>query len=131
MELTLRSSRGYDSLMLLENKSMVDGMDVSSKENLSRHCEGCVMGKQHRTYFPEKSESSKSRVLELIHSDVCGPMNINSVGSSRYFVTFIKTKDEVIHKFKEFVALVENFTGCFIKQFRSGNGGEYTSKEFD
>lgn len=30
-----------------------------------------------------------TNVLELVYSDVCGPIEVNSLGGSRYFVTFI------------------------------------------
>jgi hypothetical protein len=78
----------------------------------------------------------------LIHSDVCGPMSVESVSGFKYFVLFIddysrktwiyflKAKDEVFDKFQEFRALVENQTGRKIRVLRSDNGGEYTSKEF-
>jgi transposase InsO family protein len=50
---------------------------------------------------------------------------------SRYTaVYFMKTKDEVLDKFKEYEAMVTNITGKKIKILRSDNGGEYTSKEF-
>jgi transposase InsO family protein len=78
----------------------------------------------------------------LVHSDICGPMSVESISGSSYFVTFIddysrrtwiyflKTKDEVFDQFQEFKALVENQTGKKIKVLRSDNGGEYTSNEF-
>jgi len=56
--------------------------------------------------------------LELVHTDVCGPMNLSSVGGNKYFLTFIddfsrktwiyllKSKDEVFHRFKIFKAFV-------------------------
>jgi transposase InsO family protein len=43
---------------------------------------------------------------------------------------FLKSKDEVFSKFKEFKALIENLSERKIKILRSDNGGEYTSKEF-
>ena len=43
---------------------------------------------------------------------------------------FMKNKDEVFSKFKEFKALIENYTENKIKTFRSDNGGEFTSNEF-
>jgi transposase InsO family protein len=52
--------------------------------------------------------------LELIHLDVC----------------VLKSKDEVLGKFKEFKDLVENLSERKIKILRSNNGGEYTSNEF-
>jgi transposase InsO family protein len=42
----------------------------------------------------------------------------------------LKSKDEVLRKFKEFKALVENLSKRKIKILRSDNGGEYTSNEF-
>jgi hypothetical protein len=43
---------------------------------------------------------------------------------------FLKSKDEVFSKFKEFKALIENLSERKINILRSDNGGEYTSKEF-
>jgi hypothetical protein len=40
----------------------------------------------------------------------------------------LKSKDEVLNKFKEFKALIENLSERKIKILRSDNGGEYTSK---
>ena len=69
--------------------------------------------------FPS-SESIAKEILEIIHSDVCGPMSSNSLSRYAYYVSFIddfprktwiyflKSKDEVFSKFKEFKALVEN-----------------------
>jgi transposase InsO family protein len=42
----------------------------------------------------------------------------------------LKSKDEVVGKFKEFKALVENLSERKIKILKSDNGGEYTSNEF-
>jgi hypothetical protein len=43
---------------------------------------------------------------------------------------FLKSKDEVFSKFKEFKALIENLSKRKIKILRLDNGGEYTSKVF-
>ena len=45
------------------------------------------------------------------------------------WIYFLKTKDEVFSKFKEFKALIKNLSENKIKIIRSDNGGEYTSKE--
>jgi transposase InsO family protein len=50
--------------------------------------------------------------------------------SRKTWIYFLKTKDEVFIKFKEFKALIENLSERKIKILRSDNGGEYTSKEF-
>jgi hypothetical protein len=50
--------------------------------------------------------------------------------SRKTLIYFLKSKDEVFSKFKEFKALIENLSKRKIKMLRSDNGGEYTSKEF-
>jgi len=96
--------------------------------------------KEHQEPFPE--ERNKVGVLELIHSDVCGPIPSTSISGYVYHVSFIddysrktwvyflKSKDEVFGKFKEFKALIENLSKRKIKTLKSDNGGEYTSKYF-
>lgn len=60
----------------LISRNMVNGlnnMDVNIDE---KFCESCILGKQSKTSFPRNKQPRSSRVLELIHSDVCGPMRI-------------------------------------------------------
>jgi hypothetical protein len=103
-------------------------------------CKGCALGKNIKKPFPS-SENRSKEILDLIHSDVCSHIPVNYLGGSLYYVTFIddfsrktwmyliNTKDEVFGKFQEFKAEVENLTNKKIKTLRSGNVGEYTSKE--
>ena len=46
-------------------------------------------------------------------------------------VFFLKHKSEVFEKFKEFEAITTNDSGCKIGRFRTDNGGEYISSEFE
>ena len=92
-------------------------------------CKGCVKGKNTKKTFPS-SESKEKGILEIIHSDVCGPMSSSSLSGYIYYVSFIdyfsrktwiyfmKNKYEVFNKFKEFKALIENHTENKIKAFR-------------
>ena len=50
--------------------------------------------------------------------------------SRKTWIYFMKNKNEVFNKFKEFKALIENHTEKKIKNFRSNNGREFTSNEF-
>ena len=52
-------------------------------------CEGCVEGKMQRATFRSVGEIRSQRRLELIHSDVCVPMSMESLGGMKYFVTFV------------------------------------------
>ena len=53
--------------------------------------------------------------------------------SRKTWIYFLRSKksEEVLKRFQEFKALVENQTGRRIRVLRSDNGGEYNSKEFD
>jgi hypothetical protein len=93
---------------------MVSGMHVFQFEHDSI-CRGCVLGKNIKKSFPISSKRSKE-ILELIHSDVCGPMSTPSLSRFLYYVIFIddfyrkswiyflKTKNETFSKFQEFKA---------------------------
>ena len=101
----------------LINNNMADGMNCSNHGKESSLCESCVIGKQHRTPFPKGIPQRANQPFETIHSDVSGPMHVKSFGNSQYFVTFIddysrhtqvyflKSKEEVLEKFKEFVSM--------------------------
>lgn len=105
-------------------------------------CSGCQLGKHARTKVPKETSFHASKILELVHSDVCGPFKICSTGGARYFATFIddfskKTwiyfiaqKSQVLEKFQHFVQSVQNLTGQTVRALRTDNGGEYTSKAF-
>jgi len=96
-----------------------------------------MAGKQTRVSLKKHPPSKKSKLLELVHSDVCGPLKVKSFTSALYFVTFIddcfrklwvyalKTKDQVLEKFKEFHVLVERQSGKKLKCIRTHNGDEY------
>ena len=51
---------------------MVEGLPMLKNEYAS--CEGCVLGNMHRDEFPSNSDRRKRDVLELLHTDIYGPM---------------------------------------------------------
>jgi hypothetical protein len=79
-------------------------------------CKGCAQGKKVKHSFPN-SDSRAKGVLDIVHSDVCGPISPASLSGYAYYVSFIddysrKTWIYLLKakfgKFKEFKALVEN-----------------------
>jgi Reverse transcriptase (RNA-dependent DNA polymerase)/gag-polypeptide of LTR copia-type/Integrase core domain/GAG-pre-integrase domain/Domain of unknown function (DUF4219)/Zinc knuckle len=128
------------SLKLLNQKGLVHGLpEIDDLE----FCEGCVYGKQSRKSFPKHQGRKTEEILEVIHTDLVGPMKSTSLGGSKYFllftddfsrkswIYFLGAKSETFAQFKKFKALVETQTGNKIKILRSDNGGEFTSKEFN
>ena len=107
-------------------------------------CENCSEGKLLKSPFPTfNGKRVKREFLDLIHTDVCGKIAPSSLGGANYFLTFndeatkytwvyfLKTKDEVFTKFKEWEVFVEKQFDRNLKIIRSDNGGEYISNVFE
>lgn len=110
-------------------------------ETTKKICTTCLVGKQHKDFIPKKSVWRATRRLQLIQSDICGPIKPISHGGKRYFLTFIdyltrKTwayflhqKSKAFASFKNFKVSVEKETGAFITYLRTYWGGEFNSNE--
>ncbi|KAJ9537718.1 hypothetical protein OSB04_030451 [Centaurea solstitialis] len=106
------------------------------------NCESCLSGKMTKQPFNSENERATD-LLEIIHTDVCGPFSHVARGGYRYFITFtddfsrygyvylMRHKSETFEKFKEYQNEVQNLLDKRIKFLRSDRGGEYLSDEFD
>lgn len=65
------------------------------KLNKIEFCESCINGKMTRLGFRTRNKSN--RILEIIHSDVCGPIDSISYDGSKYFLTFIDDYSNFIY----------------------------------
>jgi hypothetical protein len=77
------SIKGLNTLV---KKEMVKGLP--ELENIDENCVDCLTGKQHRDAIPKQAIWRAYEKLELVHSDICGPINPTSNGGNRYFITF-------------------------------------------
>ena len=129
---------------LLKMPQIVQGM---SKINLtpptSHICEGCIYGKQCRKPFAEST--TQRELMELVHSDIMGPIKVPSLNKSRYVLTFIehrsrypkcyfttnKDAQTVLKHFKEYKVWAENITERKIKILRTDGGREYINTVLD
>lgn len=121
-------------------KGNIRGLNVS-KLSEELNCDVCALNKLTRAPFPNKSERV-TKMLEVVHSDLCGPIRMPSIGKSLYFITFIddysrycavrflKSKNEALEAFKEIKNLWENQKSTKIKIFHSDNGTEFLNREF-
>ncbi|KAK3031953.1 hypothetical protein RJ639_037114 [Escallonia herrerae] len=97
-------------MKILHSKNALPGM----KNIQLDFCEGCVYGKQKRVSFPRDGKEKKIERLELVHTDVCGPTTVKSLGddaSRKNWIYAIRQKSDVYHTFKKWKVLVENETG--------------------
>ncbi len=78
---------GYTTKMK-ELKNLVNGVDLPAEKEVP-FCEACVEGKLSRKPHKPVGEICSKRNLQLVHRDIWGPMQTESIGRSKYFVTFI------------------------------------------
>ncbi|GAU27144.1 hypothetical protein TSUD_104530 [Trifolium subterraneum] len=68
-------------LKTLRKHNMVRGLPVL--KDMEGQCEDCLTGKQYRDSFPKQANWRASEKLELIHSDICGPITPGSNAGNR------------------------------------------------
>ncbi|CAD6257719.1 unnamed protein product [Miscanthus lutarioriparius] len=130
----------FRALHDLGAKNMVEGMPTVKR--VEKVCDGCALGKQHRTPFPQVSSYRTKKGLELVHADLCGHITPKTLGGSSYFllvvddhnrymwVEMLKTKDQALDCFKKIKLRAEMESGGKLKALRTYRGGEFTSNPF-
>jgi len=105
--------------------------------NVKKTCECSLKAKMAH----KKSETVSSEVLDLVHTDICGPMQTTAPGGNKYFMTMIddyskhctvyllKRKSEAAPKVNEYVKHMQTKFNKTPKTIRSDCGGEYTREE--
>ena len=134
---------GKENLKKLIKDDLVIGLKNYNPKADYDLCKPCIDGKHHRFKFPKDGGKRASKVLELVHTDVCGKIDTKSLSGSEYFMTLIddksryiwcytlKFKSEVFQKFIEWKVMAEKSSERSLKTLRSDNGGEYISTEFE
>lgn len=129
------------ALTELVNQELVDGVILKNVEDF--FCEDCQYGKLHKLPFKRESKKTAREPGEVIHSDVCGPIPVQSLGGAKYYVLFkddatnfrvvyfIRHKSDVYERFKEFERLVNNKFGRTMKTLRTDNGTEYRNEKMN
>ena len=104
-------------------------------------CKNCQIGKMEKTSFKSKNYQSED-ILEIVHTDLCGPIGIESYSGEKIFILFVddcsrmmifkylKENKKAFEKFKWYLARVEKETRKILKWLRLDRGGEFISNEF-
>ena len=102
-------------------------------------CLDCIKGKQTKQ-ISRNSATRSNELLELIHTDICGPFDVPSWGGEKYFITFIDDfsrycylyllheKSQSVDVLKIFIDEVERQLDRKVKVVRSDRGGEFYGK---
>uniref|UniRef100_A0ABD2WA73 Integrase catalytic domain-containing protein n=1 Tax=Trichogramma kaykai TaxID=54128 RepID=A0ABD2WA73_9HYME len=130
-----------NDLKTMIQKQYAEGMGNVKVEDIGC-CSTCAIAKMTREPFESRVRYA-AKPLEVIHTNVCGPLRTTSKGGARWFVTFIdehtrfchvylmKEKSQVTERFVEFKNMVEKQTGHSIKELQSDGGGEYDNRKLD
>lgn len=106
-------------------------------------CETCLAGKMARKPFPSVVDRKAKQILDIIHTDLCGPFSTATPSGNRYFLSLIddysrfvviyllKEKSEAKEKVKDFVYFCQNYFGRKPKVIRADGGGEYVNNDLN
>ncbi|CAJ2667397.1 unnamed protein product [Trifolium pratense] len=105
-------------------------------------CGECQIGKQTKVSHQKLQHLSTSRVLELLHMDLMGPIQVESFGGKKYvlvvvddfsrytWVNFIREKSETFEEFKNLCLQLQKEKDCGIVRIRSDHGKEFENSKF-
>ena len=68
-----------DTIMKIADANVARNLDVKNPTTSKSNCFGCALGKAHRAPIPKSSDTKSKRLLELVHSDVNGPLETSVI----------------------------------------------------
>ena len=122
---------------VLKLEGVVEGMKITSKDK--PECGTCVQGKMSQ-YQNREPDRRATAPLQLVHSDLAGPVTPVSKEGHKYAMVFVddfsgafgvyflKNKSDATRATEQFLADTAPYGS--VKRLRSDNGGEYISEEF-
>ncbi|CAB0007369.1 unnamed protein product [Nesidiocoris tenuis] len=125
--------------MKLLRDGLATGIFYTPEKNL-KLCEPCIRAKHSRNPFPKEKTKLAEKKLALVHTDLCGPFQVESWSGARYMLTFLddhtrklwvyflNSKDETAASLMEFVKMAETQSGHKVKTIRSDNGSEFVNR---
>ena len=131
----------YQAIKRMKRDDLVTGMKINADFKPDPICEPCLAGKMHADPFPSTGNRS-IKPLELVHTDLHGPVPIQTNSGFKYWNTWIddctdfwtiyllKAKSSTFEAFKEYKAYAETLLDAKIKSTQDDKGGEYMSQTF-
>ncbi|GJX90026.1 retrovirus-related pol polyprotein from transposon TNT 1-94 [Tanacetum coccineum] len=78
----------FDTINLILKKDIVNGL-LKLKYVKDQLCSPCELGKAKRNTFKIKTVSSSKGWLNMLHMDLCGPMQIKSINGKKYIMVIV------------------------------------------
>jgi hypothetical protein len=135
----------HNNLRKMVHDGQVTGVELNM-DLKPEFCETCIKAKALWKPFPIPKHLSKDKIVAYsskVSSDVWGPAQVKLLGGNSYSnsylnhysheerVYFLKRKSETFDWYKKYEAWLRVQRGAMIKVFRSDQGGEFTSAEFN
>src|ERR1700678_983796 len=132
--------RDVAAVKKLAAEKLAEGIDIGSCAQTPVICDCCIRGKM-ATLAYKPSKTRRKKPLDLLHSDVCGPMPTTSPSGNRYILTIVddfsrfcivmllKAKSEVAEALRTCFTMLENQFERKVKVLRTDNGREYINKD--
>ena len=131
----------FKTIRKLSKNELVRGLPKINFK-INNLCDDCQKGKLTKSSFKSKKNISTLQPLELLHMDLFGPTQVQSINHSRYvfvivddfsrytWTIFMKNKSDTFEHFKTFVKRIQNTKDLKIKNIRSDHGGEFENDLF-
>ncbi|KAF1328883.1 Pol protein, partial [Globisporangium splendens] len=139
---TLHERMGHASVQVMRqlvDKAMAKDADFPPNTQDLATCRGCQQGKMVQKPFKPNVEKRTFGVFELIHFDICGPMEVESIGGSKYLLLIVDeasgsmkgfclpNKSDSEDMLKKFIVQVGNQFNKSVKFVRHDGGKEFTT----
>ncbi|GJW71832.1 retrovirus-related pol polyprotein from transposon TNT 1-94 [Tanacetum coccineum] len=129
----------FNTINLLTKNDIVIGLPKLKfvKDYL---CSSCELGKAKRKSFHTKTTSSSKRRLQLLHMDLCGPMQVKSINGQKYVLIivddyskytcthFVRSKDETPEVLIDFLILAQRGLHAQVRIVQTDKGTEFLNK---
>nr|GFA21596.1 hypothetical protein [Tanacetum cinerariifolium] len=103
-------------------------------------CSACEQEKIHQKHHKSKTAFASNKPLYLLHTDLCGPMRVQSINGNRYLLVFVDdysrytwvfflySKDEASEVITSFIKKTQVNLQLQFQRVRTDNGTEFKNK---
>lgn len=135
---------GHPSLRAMQKLMAADAIRGMPKFKVTDDglCKACLTDKHIKQPHPKVKDINTTRCLELLHMDLMGPMQVESIGRRRYafvcvddfsrftWVDFLRDKSEAFEAFSKLCLRIENEKELKVRRIRSNHGREFENINF-
>ncbi|GJR89652.1 retrovirus-related pol polyprotein from transposon TNT 1-94 [Tanacetum coccineum] len=129
----------FGAINHLARHGLVQGL-FKLKFEKDRMCFACAMGKGKKKSYKPKSEDTNQEKLNLLHMDLCGPINVASFNEKKYILVIVddysrftwvkclRSKDEAPDFIIKFLKMIQLRLKAPVRRIRTYNGIEFVNQ---